>query len=56
MCGTTLVTAQNAAEGIEIELRAPRIISKSQRLCRHEEAVKKATEKESAISTIDKIA
>jgi hypothetical protein len=31
MCGTTLVTAQNAAEEIEIELRAPRIIGRSQR-------------------------
>jgi hypothetical protein len=36
-------------------LRAPRIISKSQRFCRHEEAAKEAAEKENAISTIDKI-
>jgi hypothetical protein len=35
--------------------RAPRIISKSQRFCRHEEAAKEAAEKENAISTIDKI-
>jgi hypothetical protein len=36
--------------------RAPRIISKSQRFCRHEEAAKEAAEKENAISKIDKIA
>jgi tRNA(fMet)-specific endonuclease VapC len=35
---------------------APRIISKSQRFCRHEEAAKEAAEKENAISKIDKIA
>ena len=35
--------------------RAPRIISKSLRFCRHEEAAKGAAEKENAISTIDKI-
>ena len=35
--------------------RAPRIISKSQRLCRHEKAAKEAAEKENAISSIGKI-
>jgi hypothetical protein len=35
---------------------APRIISKSQKFCRHEEAAKEAAEKKNAISTIDKIA
>jgi hypothetical protein len=34
---------------------APRIISKSQRFCRDEEAAKEAAEQENAISTIDKI-
>jgi hypothetical protein len=38
------------------DLRAPRIISKPQRFCRHEEAAKEAAEKENAISKIDKIA
>jgi len=37
------------------DIRAPRIISKSQRFCRHEEAAKEAAEKENAISTIGKI-
>ena len=37
-------------------IRAPRIISKSQRFCRHEEAAKEAGEKETPISNIDKIA
>jgi hypothetical protein len=41
---------------IKYQLRAPRIISKSQKLCRHEEAAKEAAEKKNAISTIDKIA
>jgi SulP family sulfate permease len=36
--------------------RAPRIISKSQKFGRHEEAAKEAAEKKNAISTIDKIA
>ena len=36
-------------------IRAPRIISKSQRLCRHEKAAKEAAEKENTISTIGKI-
>jgi hypothetical protein len=35
--------------------RAPRIISKSQRFCRHEKAAKEAAEKENTISTIGKI-
>jgi hypothetical protein len=37
-------------------LRAPRIISKSQKFCRHKEAAKEAAEKKNAISTIEKIA
>ena len=44
-----------AHEAIAIHLRAPRIISKSQRFCRHEKAAKEATEKENAISSISKI-
>jgi len=36
--------------------RAPRIISKSQKFCRHKEAAKEAAEKKNAISTIEKIA
>jgi len=36
--------------------RAPRIISKSQKFCRHKEAAKGAAEKKNAISTIEKIA
>jgi hypothetical protein len=38
------------------DFRAPRIISKSQKFCRHKEAAKEAAEKKIAISTIDKIA
>ena len=37
-------------------IRAPRIISKSQKFCRHKEAAKEAAEKKNAISTIEKIA
>ena len=39
----------------ETPLWAPRIISKSQRFCRHEKAAKEATEKDNAISSIGKI-
>jgi hypothetical protein len=38
------------------DYRAPRIISKSQKFCRHKEAAKEAAEKKNAISTIEKIA
>ena len=41
--------------GVMNDIRAPRIISKSQRFCRHEEAAKEAAEKGNAISTIGKI-
>jgi len=59
-CGDALPRASLdqwiAMLGSAINNRAPRIISKSQKLCRHEEAAKEAAEKKNAISTIDKIA
>ena len=51
ICTNTILKGDNANS----YLRAPRIISKSQRFCRHEEAAKDAAEKENAISTIGKI-
>jgi hypothetical protein len=50
------MTVELKGSNLQNYLRAPRIISKSQRFCRHEEAAKEAAEKENAISKIDKIA
>jgi len=48
--------AKEKVELFRTNLRAPRIISKSQKFCRHKEAAKEAAEKKNAISTIEKIA
>jgi hypothetical protein len=48
--------SQFASSVSGINIRAPRIISKSQKFCRHKEAAKEAAEKKNAISTIEKIA
>jgi hypothetical protein len=50
------MTVELKGSNLQNYFRAPRIISKSQRFCRHEEAAKEAAEKENAISKIDKIA
>jgi hypothetical protein len=51
-----LINIDLSTEDKQQLLRAPRIISKSQKFCRHKEAAKGAAEKKNAMSTIEKIA